>query len=451
MQSKEKPNLPIWQIINMSIGFFGIQHGFEIQFARMSSIYEKLGASPDEIPLLWLAAPATGLLVQPIIGYLSDKTWIPSLKMRRRPYFFLGAILGTLALFFMPNSSSLWMAAGLLWVLDASLNITMEPFRAFVADRQNSAQRPTGYAFQSLMIGLGTILGNYIASISLIEFFPSLGAAGYTAMELSFYLCGIIFLISVLFTVFTTTEEAPDNLEEILASRKLGMAHAMKNWWTETSSCYLQMPPVMKRLALIQFFTWMGLFCMWMYYSVAVPHNVFGATDPHSDVYEQGVRFAAHTTMIRGMATPIFALMIPFIVRYLGRAYTHGFALFVTALGLMSIPFIHEPGMLYLPMIAAGIGWASIVSMPYVILVEHLPKNQYGIYMGIFNMFIVIPEILVSIGLGGFIMKMLENNRAAGVALGGVFILIAALLTPSLRRFEPVAKTAEVEPQVAGN
>ncbi|OFZ22156.1 MAG: hypothetical protein A2X94_08875 [Bdellovibrionales bacterium GWB1_55_8] len=450
-ETTEKPNLPIWQIVNMSIGFFGIQHGFEIQFARMSSIYEKLGAQPNEIPLLWLAAPATGLLVQPIIGYMSDKTWIPSLKMRRRPYFFLGAILGTLALFFMPNSSSLWMAAGLLWVLDASLNITMEPFRAFVADRQNSKQRPTGYALQSLMIGLGTILGNYIASISLIEFFPSLAESGHSAMHLSFYLCGIIFLASVLYTVFTTTEEPPENLEEIRQARSRGIGPAIKSWATETASCYTQMPPVMKRLALIQFFTWMGLFCMWMYYSVAVPHNVFGASDPHSDAYEQGVRFAAHTTMIRGMATPIFALMIPFIVRYLGRAYTHGLALLLAGVGLLSIPFIHEPSLLYLPMIAAGIGWASIVSMPYVILVEHLPKNQYGIYMGIFNMFIVIPEILVSLGLGGAIMGLLENNRAYGVAFGGGLLLVAALLTPTLRRFEPVVEKATPEPQLAGS
>ncbi|HAR41976.1 MAG TPA: MFS transporter, partial [Bdellovibrionales bacterium] len=205
-KTTERPNLTYWQIINMSIGFFGIQHGFEIQFARMSSIYEKLGAKPDEIPLLWLAAPATGLLLQPIIGYLSDKTWIPSLKARRRPYFFVGAVLGTAALFLMPDSSSLWMAAGLLWVLDASLNITMEPFRAFVADKQNTQQRPTGYAFQSLMIGLGTILGNYIASINLIEFFPSLAASGKTAMHYSFYLCAIIFFFSVLYTVLTTPE-----------------------------------------------------------------------------------------------------------------------------------------------------------------------------------------------------------------------------------------------------
>ena len=431
-----KPNLSTWQIINMSIGFFGIQHGFEIQFARMSSIYEKLGAQPDQIPFLWLAAPATGLIIQPIIGYMSDKTWIPSLKMRRRPYFFTGAILATLALFLMPSSSSLWMAAGLLWMLDASLNISMEPFRAFVADMLNSEQRPRGYAYQSLMIGLGTIAGNYIASISLLEFFPSLSKYGATPMQLSFYLCALIFLCSVLYTVATTPEYPPENLDELKADKNESFGVKINNWLSETVSCYKNMPPVMKRLALVQFFTWMGLFCMWMYYSVAVAHNVFGASDPHSELYEKGIRCAAHTTMVKGIATPVFALIIPYMVLKFGRVGTHALSLLLCGLGLFSLPFIHSPQLLYLPMIAAGIGWASVVAMPYVILVEHLPKEQYGIFMGIFNMFIVIPEIFVSVGLGGLIMKLLNNNHSYAVAFGGCLIIVAALITPSLYKFE---------------
>jgi maltose/moltooligosaccharide transporter len=434
----DKPDLTLLQIFNMSVGFFGIQHGFEIQFARMSSIYEKLGASPDQIPLLWLAAPATGLVLQPIIGYLSDKTWIPAWRMRRRPYFFAGAILGTLALFLMPSSSSLWMAAGLLWVLDASLNITMEPFRAFVADMQNSTQRPTGYAFQSMMIGLGTILGNYIASLDLAALFPSMAVGGRTSMHLAFYTCAAIFLASVLYTVVTTPEYPPEG--GVSKGPGGGGLAAIREWWRETSTCYFQMPPVMKRLALIQFFTWMGLFCMWMFYAVAVPHNVFGVSDPHSEAYEKGVRFAALTTMVRGIATPLFALAIPFLVKRLGRARTHAFALACAGLSLFSVAFIHQPALLFLPMVGAGIGWASVVSMPYVILVEHLPKSQYGIFMGIFNMFIVIPEICVSLGLGGVIMSLLGDNRAYGVAFGGALILVASILTTTLlRRYEPAA------------
>lgn len=451
----EKPKLSIWQIVNMSIGFFGIQHGFEIQFARMSSIYEKLGAAPDQIPFLWLAAPMTGLVIQPIIGYMSDKTWIPGLRMRRRPYFFVGAVLATLALFFMPNSSSLWMAAGLLWILDASLNISMEPFRAFVADKLNTAQRPMGYAFQSLMIGLGTIVGNYIASLNLASIFqgaippgkailfaaahafdPTLTPRPVTSMHYAFYFCAAIFFVCVLYTVLTTPEYPPENLEELKAQKKERPAEALRSWFRETADCYLHMPPVMRRLALVQFFTWMGLFCFWIFYSVAVARYVFGATDPNSELYDRGIRWAAHTFMVRGAATPLFALCIPFLVKLLGRVYTHTLALLVCGAGFFSIPFIHTPEGLYLPLVCAGIGWASIVAMPYVILVEHLPKAQYGIFMGIFNMFIVIPEICVSLGLGGFIMKLLGNNHAYAVAFGGVLILIAALITPTLQQFE---------------
>ncbi|MEK7234027.1 MAG: MFS transporter [Elusimicrobiota bacterium] len=434
----KKQNLTYWQILNMSFGFFGIQHGFEIQFARMSPIYEQLGARADQLPLLWLAAPMTGLIVQPIIGYMSDKTWIPALSMRRRPYFFFGAILATIALVLMPSSSSLWMAAGLLWMLDASLNISMEPFRAFVADKQNSEQRPLGYAAQSLMIGLGTIVGNYLASVNLNEKIPALAALGKDAVHLSFYACAAIFLLSVLYTVITTPEDPPEDLSAHSAPWG-GVGQALRNWALETRECYLGMPPVMKRLALIQFFTWMGLFCMWMYYSVAVAHNVFGAHDPHSTLYEQGIRWAAHTTMIKGIATPLFALCIPLLVSRFGRAYTHTVALTLCGLGLLSLPFIKNPNALYLPMVAAGIGWASIVSMPYVILVEHLPKNRYGIFMGMFNMFIVIPEIIVCLGLGGVIARMLHNNHAYLVAFGGMLILVAAAITPSLQRFEPRA------------
>ena len=432
MSNSRKPDLTFWQILNMSVGFFGIQHGFEIQFARMSSIYEKLGAKPEQLPLLWLAAPATGLIIQPIIGYMSDKTWIAPLKMRRRPYFLAGALLATAALFAMPSAGSIWMAAGLLWVLDASLNVSMEPFRAFVADKQNSEQRPTGYAMQSLMIGLGTIAGNFIASLDLGKIAPW---AGRDSVHLAFYLCAAIFLVSVLYTVFTSSEYPPDHDVKASGPQK-SVGDSIKSWAKETKDCYVHMPPVMRRLAAIQFFTWMGLFCMWMYYAVAVAHNVFGAADPHSQLYDEGIRWAARTTMVKGMATPLFALCIPMIVRRLGRAGTHAIALLACGLGLFAMPWIHDPRLLYLPMIAAGIGWASIVSMPYVILVEHLPKEQYGIYMGVFNMFIVLPEILVSLGLGTAMSHFLHNDHALVVAFGGALMLLACALTPGLRRFE---------------
>jgi maltose/moltooligosaccharide transporter len=440
--TRRRPHLSAWQLINMSVGFFGIQHGFEIQFARQSAIYEKLGARPDQLPLLWLAAPLTGLIIQPIIGYMSDKTWIAPLRMQRRPYFLAGAVLATVALCLMPSSSSLWMAAGLLWVLDASLNISMEPFRAFVADKQNSEQRPVGYAMQSLMIGLGTIAGNFIASVNWNEASPRIAALGRTPVELAFYACAAIFLVSILWTVLTTTEEPPEfvSSKSAAAAVQKPIGAVFGDWARETWQCYRDMPLVMKRLAFVQVFTWMGLFCMWMYYSVAVAHGVFGASDPKSDLYDRGILFAARTMVIKGFATPLFALCIPSIVRVLGRAYTHGLALVLCGVGLLAVPFIKAPALLYLSMVGAGIGWASIVSMPYVILVDHLPEARYGIFMGMFNMFIVIPEILVSLGLGGVLMSAFGNNHSFVVGFGGVLILLAAALTPSLQRFEPRQK-----------
>ena len=385
---KDKPDLSPWQILNMSVGFFGIQHGFEIQFARMSSIYEQLGADPSTIPMLWLAAPMTGLIIQPIIGYMSDRTWISPLRMRRRPYFMIGAILATIALFLMPNSSSLWMAAGLLWVLDASLNISMEPFRAFVADKTNEKQRSNGFAMQTLMIGLGT------------------------------------------------DEYPPDKKQLEEQKNSLPPIESLKKWFKETTECFTKMPEVMKKLAWVQFFTWMGLYCFWIFYSVAVARYVFGASDPNSDLYQEGIRFGAHTMMIKGFATPLFALMIPWLTKKMGIVNTHAMSLIGCGLGFLAIPFIgvghHQ--ILYIPMVLAGIGWAAITSLPYIILSDQIPKEKYGIYMGIFNMFIVIPEILVSLGLSAVIMGMLNGNQAYAVGFGGVLLLIASGICPLLKK-----------------
>ena len=430
---KDKPDLKWWQILNISVGFFGIQHGFEIQFARMSSIYEKLGANPEQIPLLWLAAPLTGLIIQPIIGYMSDKTWISSLKMRRRPYFLFGAIFASLALCLMPNSSTLWMAAGLLWILDASLNISMEPFRALVADKLNTKQRPSGFAMQTLMIGLGTIMGNFIASLDFLNIAPWLKQFAQSSMHVSFYLCAVVYIISILYTVLFTPEYPPEETEQEKIE-KPDFKTAIKHWLAETVDCYKNMPEVMKKLAWVQFFTWMGLFCMWMFYTIAVAKYVFGAADPNSALYDEGIRWGAHTMVIKGIATPLFALCIPFFVKKLGAVNTHMINLLICGIGLIFIPFIKSPQLLYFPMICAGIGWASITALPYIILADHIPQNKYGIYMGIFNMFIVLPEILVAIGLGSLIMGLIGGNHAIAVGLGGAFIVIAAIITPSVKK-----------------
>ena len=433
---KDKPDLSPWQILNMSVGFFGIQHGFEIQFARMSSIYEQLGADPSTIPMLWLAAPMTGLIIQPIIGYMSDRTWISPLRMRRRPYFMIGAILATIALFLMPNSSSLWMAAGLLWVLDASLNISMEPFRAFVADKTNEKQRSNGFAMQTLMIGLGTILGNFIASLDWIKQMPWMQKYSPTSMHASFYICAVIYILSIIYTVITTDEYPPDEKQLEEQKNSLPPIESLKKWFKETTECFTKMPEVMKKLAWVQFFTWMGLYCFWIFYSVAVARYVFGASDPNSDLYQEGIRFGAHTMMIKGFATPLFALMIPWLTKKMGIVNTHAMSLIGCGLGFLAIPFIgvghHQ--ILYIPMVLAGIGWAAITSLPYIILSDQIPKEKYGIYMGIFNMFIVIPEILVSLGLSAVIMGMLNGNQAYAVGFGGVLLLIASGICPLLKK-----------------
>ncbi len=444
VKTDSKPDLKWWQILNLSVGFFGIQHGFEIQFARMSSIYEQLGANPQTIPMLWLAAPMTGLIIQPIIGYMSDKTWISSFKMRRRPYFLIGAIFATIALFLMPNASALWMAAGLLWILDASLNISMEPFRAFVADKTNDKQRSNGFAMQTLMIGLGTISGNFIASLDFVKNIPWIKQFAPTSMHASFYICAIIYLIAILYTVITTDEYPPEESADKTTDKRESFQEAFKNWFFDTKNCFLKMPLVMKQLALVQFFTWMGLFCMWMFYTVAVARYVFGASDPHSSLYEEGIRYGAFTLMIKGLATPLFALCIPFIVKRIGAIWTHMASLIVCGVGLLSIPLIKIPAMLIIPMIAAGIGWAAITSIPYIILSNHIPKEKYGTYMGIFNIFIVLPEILVSIGLSALIMGMLGGNHAFAVGFGGILILTAAAICPILKKSENAKARVEI-------
>lgn len=427
-----KPRLSLWQIICMSVGFFGIQHGFSIQFARMSSIYEKLGASPDQIPFLWLAAPMTGLIIQPIIGYLSDRTW--GRLGRRRPYFLTGALLSTFALILMPNSSSLWMAAGMLWILDASINISMEPFRAFVADKLPQEQIPTGYAMQTVMIGIGGALGFWIASKDWLVMFPALSKWVPSSMHMQFYLCALMFLGGVVYTVMTSNEYPPENLEEFKKDKKENSG--IKHWAKTTYESFVNMPGPMKRLAWVQFFSWMGLFCMWIFYSVAVAHHVFKAFDPHSALYEIGIRSASSSMTMYQIVSTVFALIIPLIARKVGAVYVHTIGLVAAGIGLLSIYFVQDPFWLYISMIGVGIGWATILSMPYAILVRHIPKERYGIYMGIFNMFIVIPEIISALVLGWFMRNVFNNNHMSAIIMGGAFMLIAAMIVQTLHKYE---------------
>jgi maltose/moltooligosaccharide transporter len=423
-----------WQLLLMSMAFFGIQHGFSIQFSKMSVIYEKLGAQTEQIPFLWLAAPLTGFFVQPLVGYLSDRTWLGVLG-RRRPYFLAGSVLAAIALVFLPNVSTVWMAAGLLWVLDASLNISMEPCRAFMADSLPSEQLSDGYSMQTLMVGLGGALGFFIASIDWLHILPQLKAIVPSSLHIQFYLCALIYFIAVTITVVTTSETPPPKQTE--EEKKEGKA-SLKGFLTEIWDALSHMPAAMRELAVIQIFTWLGLYCMWMFYSVAIAHSVFGATDPHSALYDRGVIAGANGLTTYQLVSTGIALILPFFSHRLGKVTVYTVGLLMAALGLLLIPQVHDPNLLWLPMVGVGIGWATILSMPYAILVKHLPAARYGLYMGLFNIFIVLPEILTSVGLGWVMKHLLHNNHMAVITVGGLCMLIASALTLRLR---PYART----------
>jgi len=428
-----KPKLSFWQIWNMSFGFLGIQFGWALQMANMGPIYEYLGADAGQIPFLFLAAPLTGFIVQPIIGYMSDRTWHPILG-RRRPYFLVGAILSSIALIFMPNSTALWMAAGLLWILDTSINISMEPFRAFVTDKLPDEQRTRGFAMQSLFIGLGSVIASalpWIMSHWLGVTNTGLKGEIPLTVRYSFYVGAVAFLGAVLYTIFTSNEYPPSEMDkkETLKESNKGFVNGAK----EIVNAITNMPDKMKQLAWVQFFTWPGLFLMWFYYSAAVARNVFNAPNEMSPLYTQGVEFAGLTLSYYNLITFIFALFIPVIANKIGRKYTHAICLVAGALGLISVRFIHTPELLYLSMTGVGIAWASILSMPYTMLSTCLPENKVGIYMGIFNFFIVLPEILASLFFGWIMNHWLGNDRMLAVQLGGIFMLFAAFLSTRIK------------------
>ncbi len=425
----DKPRMNSWQIWNMSFGFLGIQFGWGLQMANMSAIYEYLGARADQIPILWLAAPLTGLIVQPIIGHSSDRTW--NRLGRRRPYFLAGALLSSAALILMPRVSALWMAAGLLWILDASINISMEPFRAFVADLLPEEQRTRGFAMQSLFIGLGAVVASVLPGF-LLRIMGNRGGGRIPApVRLSFYLGAAAFLGAVLYTIFTTREYPPGDLEAFRKSKaeKRGLGRNAR----EILESIAAMPRTMRQLAWVQIATWLGLFCMWLYFPVAVAHNVFGASDPHSAVYTEGVAWGGYCFAMYSAVCFGWSFALPALAGKLGRKATHSLCLLCGAAGLLSVAVIHNRWLLLASMVGVGIAWASTLAMPYAILAGSLPAEKTGIYMGIFNFFIVTPEIVASLGFGWVMAHLLDNNRLLAVVAGGVFFVVAAGLMLRVR------------------
>lgn len=423
----ENPKLSIVQIINMSVGFFGIQFGWDLQRANMGRIYEGLGANADQVPLLFLAAPLTGLLVQPIIGYLSDNTWHPTFG-RRRPYFMIGAIISSIALIFMPHSSALWMAAGLLWVLDVFGNVAMEPFRAFVTDKLPDSQVNRGFIMQSLMIGLGGSIASSLPWLMNNVFnLQNTALPGEIPenVQFSFYIGAFFFFAAVMYTVFTT-KEYPPSAEELV--KKKQNKNSVSKGFSEIFSALRNMPKRMQIISLVQFFTWPGLFLMWFYYTTAVAVNVFGGVDANDPLYAKGADFGSLTLAFYSVVTFLFALVLPKIADVLGRKTTHAICLCFGAIGLISVGWVHDKNILFLCMTGVGISWASILSMPYAMLSGCLPKDKIGIYMGIFNFFIVLPEIIASLGFGWLMRNVLNNDRLLAVQLGGGLMILAAII-----------------------
>jgi maltose/moltooligosaccharide transporter len=442
-----KPKLSFWSIFNMSFGFLGIQFGFALQGGFMSRIFQTLGASQDSIPALWIAAPLTGLLVQPIIGYVSDRTWSQRWG-RRKPFFLIGAILSTLVLFFLPNSSVLWMAAGCLWILDASINITMEPFRALVADKLPDSQRSYGFVMQTLIIGVGTWVASNLPW--LVNQFgvsnEALPGVVPLSVKIAFAIGGVVFLGSVLYTIFTTTEYPPDDFEEFKREKEetKGFLKGVK----EIASSIGKMPRTMKLLGVIQFFSWFAFFAMWSLATPALTTHVFHAPAPLETAFDmnnpasKAMFMAANKSYndaadlvgsymgMYGLSSMAFALLLTFYAakKSINRKYIHMFSLIFGGLGFISMYFIQQPQQLIYSFILIGISWGSILSMPYAMLSSAINPKKMGIYMGIFNMFIVIPQIIAATGGLNYLYHLIFGPAVINaMLLAGASLVIGGL------------------------
>lgn len=506
---RHKPRLSFWDIWNMSFGFLGIQFGFALQNANVSRIFETLGAKVENIPILWIAAPVTGLVVQPIIGYFSDRTW--NRLGRRRPYFLTGAILASLALLVMPNSPVLWVAAGMLWIMDASINISMEPFRAFVGDNLPSAQRTTGFAMQSFFIGTGAVVASMLPWLLTKGFGVANTAPEGTipaSVRLSFYLGAVVFFVAVLWTVIRSKEYSPEEMaafeenqaregrvrerrtaeefalngrrqmrlgwillavgalasawlawariyEVMILSAGTGVVGALlvasgllqrggrsDNGFVTILNDFQDMPQTMKQLAWVQFFSWFALFAMWIYTTAGVTSHIYHTTDTTSALFNEGanwvgVGFAAYN----GVAA-VVAFAIPVLANRTSRKAAHAICLVCGALGLLSIWVITDPRYLLVSFVGVGIAWASILSMPYAILTGSLPPSKMGYYMGVFNFFIVIPQITAAAVLGFFVGRFFGGEAIYALMVGGVSLVLAAALTLRVRDEDDEAAVA---------
>jgi len=490
----KKRKLGFWEIWNMSFGFLGIQFGFALQNANTSRIFETLGAQVDELAVYWLAAPVTGLIVQPIIGYFSDRTWHPKLG-RRRPYFLVGAILASIALCIMPNSPVLWMAIGTLWIMDASINVSMEPFRAFVGDNLPDNQRTLGFAMQSFFIGIGGFVGSampWVFSNWLNISSEAPEGVIPDTVKYSFYFGAAAFLLAVLWTVFRSKEYSPEEFEAfekaievdenisetnqlkvsikkqnnvglvmlivgLIASMSivyfelskdlyiLGVGIALvgllfvmasisrkngtDNGFVHIMTDLLRMPKTMKQLAYVQFFSWFAMFSMWIYATSGVTSHIYGTSDPTSALYNTGADWVGFLMGIKFLVAALVAFLIPVLAKYTNRRIAHLVCLTLGGIGLISYYFVSNPDYLLLSMIGVGIAWASILSIPYAMLTGSLPANKMGYYMGVFNFFIVIPQIVAASILGFMLVTFFDSEPIYALVVGGISMILSGILT----------------------
>ncbi|MGD0339581.1 MAG: MFS transporter [Bacteroidota bacterium] len=509
----KKPRLNFWQIWNMSFGFLGIQFGFALQNANVSRIFETLGAKIDNIPILWIAAPVTGLIVQPIIGHMSDRTW--GRLGRRRPFFLSGAILASLALLAMPNSPVLWIAAGMLWIMDASINISMEPFRAFVGDMLPSEQRTIGFSMQSFFIGTGAIIASALPYIMTNWFgISNTAPTGEipASVKFSFYFGGIVFLSAVVWTVVSTKEYSPEELKKFsepenelhtsksddgsssnvsankffrdgliwiiiglagsavlrlfleqtdfglyvlfVGSIVFGLLQLLVGRLTRQGKIngglvavfndFYKMPKTMKQLAVVQFFSWFALFAMWIYTTPAVTHHIYGATDPTSELYNKGADWVGVLMAVYNGFAAMMAFVLVWLAKKTNRKTVHMISLFCGGLAFFSFYFIKNPDLLLISELGIGLAWASILAMPYAILAGSLPPQKMGVYMGIFNFFIVIPQITAAAILGWYVKHLFGGNAIYALLLGGASMIIAGFFVLRVKDVDETPKIARI-------
>ncbi len=420
-----KPKLSFWQIWNMNVGFFGIQYSFGLQQSAVNPIYDFLGANAHEIPLLNLAGPVTGLLIQPLVGAMSDKTWHPKLG-RRKPYFFIGALICSICLFAFPFSSSLWMAVGLLWILDAGNNTAMEPYRAFIADKLDDEQQPLGFQMQSFFTGLGQTLANISLFIFPMIFIGKTGSLP-TWVYASFFLGAVCSIGSILWSM-KTTSEIPPTKEELqkIQEEKSGIFSP----FIEIIKSIKEMPKVMWQLALVYVFQWYALFCYWQNSSKSIALSVWDAT-PQSNIeaYEKAVSW---TGLVNGWYN-VVTFLVAFLLVGLAKKYSpkkvHFFCLILAAIGFLMFPEIQNKELLFVAITGFGIGWASMMGIPYLMVVHDIPKERYGVYMGIINVMIVLPMIFQSLSFGYILKNFLNNDPRNAISFAGVLLLLAAVCT----------------------